>query len=155
MKTEKPITEYIAESLQAAINHITIAAGFHQTLVAIRRSRIDFRDVTPTDGHVLIMQVEDEQPGQPLGCAEWIQKYLIACIVLDSDDETTSIEARQAQVRDDIRKKLMENPDRNGHAIDTINGPCTPFDDEEGLMGIILETDVHYRTKHDDPYERI
>ncbi len=150
-----PITEYIADNIKTAINAITFAAGFNQTLVAIRRNRVDFNDVAPEDGKVLIMQVEDEKSGQPVGCAEWVQKYLITAIVVDSDSATDSIETKMAKVRDDIRKKLVEDTTRGGYAIDTINGPCTPFDDGEGFTGIILETDVQYRTSFSDPYTQI
>ncbi|MGA1979461.1 MAG: hypothetical protein ABSG99_02695 [Sedimentisphaerales bacterium] len=150
-----PITEYIAENIKTAINAITSANGFNQDLVAIRRKRVDFYNVAPEDGKVLIMQAEDDKPGQTVGCAEWLQKYLIAAIVIDSDSATDSIETKMAKVRDDIRKKLVEDTTRGGYAIDTINGPATPFDDGEGFTGIILEMDVHYRTQFADPYMKV
>lgn len=149
-----PITEYIAENIKTAINAITTAKGFNQDLVAIRRKRTDFYDVAPEDGKVLIMQVEDDKLINPVGVAEWSQKYLIITIVLDSDKATDSIETRMSKARDDIRKKLVEDTTRGGYAIDTINGPATPFDDGEGFTGIILETDVHYRTQFEDPYTK-
>jgi len=147
-----PITEYIAENIKTAINAITVANTFNQTLVAIRRKRTDFYDVAPEDGKVLIMQVEDDKLINPVGLAAWSQKFLIAAIVIDSDSATDSIETRMSKVRDDIRKKLVEDTTRAGYAIDTINGPATPFDDGEGFTGIILETDVQYRTLFADPY---
>ena len=147
-----PITEYIAENIKTAINEITIANGFNEDLVAIRRKRIDFQDVAPENGKVLIMQGEDERLQEPVGFAAWSQKYLIVAIVIDSDKATDSIETRMSKVRDDIRKKLVEDATRGGYAVDTINGPATPFDDGEGFTGIVLETDVHYRTQFADPY---
>ena len=147
-----PITEYIAENIKDAINAITETNGFNQDLTAIRRKRTDFYDVAPEDGKVLIMQVEDEKPEQPVGVAEWLQKFLITAIVIDSDDVADSIETRTAEVRDDIRKKLVEDTTRGGYAIDTINGPAAPFDDGESFTGIVLEVDVHYRTQFADPY---
>lgn len=149
-----PITESIAENIKIAIGEITIANGFNQDLTAIRRKRTDFHDVAPDDGKVLIMQTEDERLEQPVGFASWSQKFLITAIVLDSDDATTSIETRTAKVRDDIRKKLTEDTTRDGNAIDTICGPAAPFDDGESFTGIVLEIDVHYRTKFDDPYTK-
>ena len=147
-----PITEYIAENILAAINAITIANGFNQTLVAIRRKRTDFYDVAPETNKVLIMQVEDDELVKPAGLAAWSQKFLITAIVLDSDDATDSIETKMSKVRDDIRKKLCEDTTRGGYAIDTINRAAAPFDDGEGFTGIILETDVYYRTLFENPY---
>ena len=149
-----PITEYIAEDLKVAINAVTMANGFNQDLTAVRRSRTDLRNVPAGDGVVLIMQVEDEPLEEPVGVASWVQKYLISAIVLDSDDASTSIETKMAKVRDDLRKKQVEDPTRGGYAIDTINGPATPFDDGEGFTGITLETEVHYRTQYADPYTK-
>ena len=149
-----PITEYIAEEIKAAINAITIANGFNQDLIAIRRKRTDYRDVAPMDGTVLILQVEDERGEDPVGFAAWDQKFLIVAIVIDSDKATDSIETRMSKVRDDIRKKLVEDVTRGGYATETKNGPATPFDDGEESTGIILETDVHYRTQFADPYTK-
>lgn len=149
-----PITENIAENIKDAINEITIANEFNQDLVAIRRKRTDFKDVAPEDGKVLIMMVEDERLENPTGAAEWSQKFLLAALIIDSDGASASIETRMAQVRDDIRKKLMEDFKRGNYAIDTINGPCAIFDNGEGFTGIVLETDVHYRTEYDDPYTK-
>lgn len=149
-----PITEYIAENIKTAINAITMANEFNQDLVAIRRKRVDFQDVVPEDGKVLIMQIEDDKPEQPAGWAAWWQKYLIVAIVIDSDKATDSIEMRMSKVRDDIRKKLVEDVTRGGYARETINGPATPFDDGE-FTGIIMEVDIQYNTRFEDPYTQI
>jgi len=91
-----PITEYIAENIKTAINAITVANGFNQDLVAIRRKRTDFHDVAPEDGKVLIMQVEDDELEKPMGLVAWSQKFLITAIVLDSDNATDSIETKMS-----------------------------------------------------------
>jgi len=149
-----PITEYIAENIKDAINAITETNGFNQDLTAIRRKRTDFRNVAPEDRKVLIIQAEDERLENPASVASWSQKFLITAIVIDSDDAADSIETRTAKVRDDIRKKLVEDTTRGGYAIDTINGPAAPFDDGESFTGIVLEVDVHYRTQFADPYTK-
>ena len=150
-----PITEYIADDIKDAINDITEANGFNQDLTAIRRKRTDFRNVAPDDRTVIIIQIDDEPLEEPVGVASWNQKYLIVAIVIDSDKATDSIETRLAKVRDDIRKKLVEDTRRAGYAIDTINGPAEPFDDGEGFTGIVMELAVHYRTQYADPYTKI
>jgi hypothetical protein len=149
------LTELITENIASAINQITIANGFNQDLTAIRRRRTDFTDVAPVDGSVIIIMLEDEPVPPPVDILEWKQKFAITALVIDSDQATTPIETRMAQVRDDIRKKLVEDTTRGGYAIDTILGAATPFDDGESFTGIILEIDVHYRTKFEDPYTKM
>ncbi len=147
-----PITETITENMKAVINEITIANSFNQDLVALRKKKTDFYDIPPEDGKVLIMQIEDETLTPELSIVNLIQNYLIIAVVLDTDKSTDSIETKTSKVRDDIRKKLVEDVTRGGVAIDTMRGPATPFDDGEGLTGIILEIGVQYRTAFADPY---
>jgi len=147
----KPITEYIAENIETAINAITEANGFNQDLTAVRRKRIDFKDITPKDGLVAIMQAGDEKPEQPVSAADWIQKFFLAAFVIDSDKASDSIETRWAKVRDDIRKKLNEDIRRGDYALDTIHIAAMPLDDDE-FTGILMELDVYYRTQFADPY---
>jgi len=147
-----PITENIAHDIEGAINLITVANGFEQDLVAQRHKRVDFSDVMPENGKVLIVQCEEEKPDKvAVGCQEWLQIFALVAFVIESDTGQ-NIEIRTSKVRDDIRKKLMEDPTRTGYAIDTILRAATPFDDGEGFTGIEIEIACHYRTQYADPY---
>ena len=146
-----PITEYIAENIKTAINAITVAAGFNQTLSAVRRRWVEFDSLTPENGKVLIQQKEDEPGKNPTGCAAWSQKFLLFAIVTDDESSSDSIELKMARVRDDIRKKLLEDTTRGDYAIDTINGAATPLDGSR-VTGIEMEVEVQYATQYENPY---
>ena len=49
-----PRIEYIAVNIATAINAITTENDFNQDLVAARPKRIDFSDVLPENGRVLV-----------------------------------------------------------------------------------------------------
>ena len=148
-----PITEYIAENIESAISAIKTINDFNQDLLARRRKRIDYENQSgPISNDVIILQGEDEVLGEDVGVRTISQKFILSAIVLDSDSSEDSIETKMGQVRDDMRKKLVEDTSRGGYAIDTVIGAAIPFDDGEGFTGIALEIDVIYRTQYADPY---
>ena len=150
-----PIIEKIAAEITDRINEITVAAGFNQTLVAVRPKRNDFSDIAPVNGKVLIWQGNEAPPeAEAIGCEEWLQEFLLVAIVKDSDAATTSIDTRLNLVRADIQKKLIADPTRGGNAIDTKFQGSYKFDDGEGFSGIVVAVVVHYRTQFKDPYSK-
>jgi len=151
-----PIVEHIAANIATAIGQVTVANGFNQDLVAIRPKRLDYgQDLTPRDGHVLVMQGAEAKETRPTGGESWAQTFILWALVLDSDQATNSIDTRINQVRADIHKKLMEDPQRGGYALDTELVGSDIISDGRGFSGIALEITVHYRTKDDDPYTQI
>ena len=150
-----PIIEYIVEDIKDAIDAITIANGFNQTLTAIRPKRSDFKDVTPKDGDVLIWQADElESAAESFGTEDWTQPFVLEAVVLDSDTSETSIDTRLNQVRADIQKKLREDITRGGYAYDTLLRPSAKFDDGEGFSGIAVLIEVRYRVREADPYTK-
>ena len=149
-----PIIEYIAENIKDAVNEITVANGFNQTLTAIRPKRNDFKDVSPDDLVVLIKQDNPETGEAAIGTADWNQPFWIMAIVLDSDNATDSIDTRINQVRADIEKKLMVDVTRGGYAYDTAILPSIEFNDGQGFSGIAVQIAVKYRTELEDPYTK-
>ena len=104
-----PIIESIAENIKTAVNLITVANGFNQTLTAVRPKRNDFYKTAWDDLTVLISQAEAEELEGGYGTKEWRQNFMLVCIVIDSDDATASIDTRLNQVAADIFKKLLQN----------------------------------------------
>ena len=150
-----PVVESIAVDIETKINLITEANGFNQDLTAQRSRRVDFVDVAPADGLVLIWQGTEQRPeDEVISVDEWIQPFILYAIVMDSDDAVTSIDTRLNQVRADIQKKLLEDTTRNSNAIETIIGASDRFDDGQGFTGIAVPVLVHYRTVFGDPYTK-
>ena len=150
--TTSPIIELIAVNIEATINQITIANGFHQDLVALRCKRNDFASIAPQNGLVLIVQETEEVPAEQwTGTETFRQPFTLEAIVIDSDAVVTSIDTRINQVRADIHKKLTEDHTRGGYAIDTSIGP-SPFFDNGKWTGVDVLATVEYRTKWGDPF---
>lgn len=151
-----PVIENIALNIKTSIDEITTDNGFNQNLTGLRPSRNDFQDQAPEDGIVLIVQSDKTRPEtQSINTDEWLQTFEIAAIVIDSDDATTSIDTRLNQVESDIVKKLLTDHTRGGYAIDTIHTGSFKFDDGEGITGINVFIQVHYRTVYGNPYTQL
>ena len=153
-----PIVEQIAQEIDARIAEITTANGFNQDLTPLRPTRLNLEgDVAPTDGTVVILQEdpsEDDENSTDGNAAikAWVQSFSLAAFVIASDATTTAIDTRINQVRADIEKKLTADITRGGLAIDTRIRPPRMFNEAPQATGIVINVDVHYRTREDDPY---
>ena len=94
-----PIIEYIAVNIETSVNEITVANNYNQDLVAIRPRRFDFKDVSPKDRVVLILQRDEEEPAaEAIQTETWLQLFDLVALVIDSDDAAASIDTRINQV---------------------------------------------------------
>lgn len=153
MSETLPVIELIAADLATAINAITVAAGYNQTLTAVRPKRSDFAKAAWGDLTVLISQVEAEKLSIEMGYARWRQYFILTCIVIDPDTAETSIDTRLNQVTADVVKKLYADIRRSDLADDTNIHSAVPFvDDESSMSGIAIQISVDYRTQEADPY---
>ncbi len=149
------VIEQIAAEIETAINEITVANGFNQTLTAIRPRRLDFVGILLNDGKVFIWQGDHNAVENPASmAAEWLVEFSIGALIIDSDAETDSIDTRLNDVAADILKKLKEDHTRGGFAIDTLFPSIAKIDTEE-VSGVIVTITVHYRTQYADPYTLI
>lgn len=154
-----PILETISEDIKTAINAITVANGYNQTLIGYRPKREDYKDVMAEDLKVLIIQGDEDEIENTVsicGGKEWAQPYILMALVIDSDSATASIDTRINQVRADIQKKLMIDPSRGGNAIDTILLPSAKIpENDKNWTGIMVNIIVRYRVKISDPYTKL
>lgn len=157
--TDDSVVEQIAENLQATINAITLANGWHQDLVAVRPTRIGFEaDAAPEDGKVVIIQQDPEADEElsaegNVAMQAWLQPFALVAFVIASDADTTAIDTRLNQVRADIEQKLQQDPGRSGLAIDTVPMGSIHFSEGPGVTGIVVVVGVRYRTRRNDPYQ--
>ena len=146
------VVEQIAAQLAAEIDAITVSNGFTQDLTAIRPRRLDFSGILLNDGKVFIWQGDREPAGEPVSmCDEWLQTFTIGAILIDSDDESDSIDTRLNDVASDIEKKLKADVTRGQLAVDTFITQVEKIDTEENT-GVLITVIVHYRTAFNDPY---
>jgi len=147
----KPIIELIAENIEAAVNQITVANGYQQTLSAIRPKKNDFAYDLPENNKVLILQSDEEVVKPPTAYKRWRAIFGLTAIVIDSDAETESIDSRLNRITADIEKKLKEDNRRGENAISTEVESCVFFSVEK-CSGSEIRVAVEYQTKFDDPY---
>lgn len=151
-----PVIEHIANNIKTTVDGITTANGYNQDLTGIRPKKNDFSDVTPDNGVVLVWQ-EDDSPldGAALSAVEFLQEFVLFCIVTPPKTSSDSLDTYLNQVKSDIRKALMVDHTRGGYALDTTIGASKKFDDGNGFTGIAVSCLVSYRTSLTDPYTQI
>jgi len=151
-----PIIETIAVKISALIDAITIAAGFNQTLTAVRPKRLHLEGDINTDLTVIIEQEDPEIQEETNEVITWRQPFTLQALVLDSDDATTAIDTRLNQVRSDIEKKLMENDNwkLDGLADGILLRPPEKFIADPQVAGIAVNIDVIYTVLTADPYSQ-
>lgn len=150
-----PIIEQIAVAVAAVVDAVTAEAGYHQTLTAVRPTRTDWSDVAPVDNTVLVWQSDDDPVDNPPQMTEeFIQEFMLICLVLDSDSAVDSLDTRINYVKSDLRKAFAAASTLGGLAIDVLAGPSVKFADK-GLSGVAVTFSVHYRTQLTDPYTQV
>lgn len=148
----EPIVEQIAQEIAAVIDTVTTAGGYQQTLTAVRPAMLDWTDVTPDNGSVLLVYDDEEDTEQEaLGTDERIQRFECVILIIDASGESVSHDTRCARAAADLRKALSEDRTRGGLAIDTFLLSAY-FSRDLEFPGIVVPVQVQYRTEYDDPY---
>ncbi len=157
----EPIVEQIAAALATAIDGITEDNGYLQDLSAVRPTRPSFdpdTDAAPENGKVVIVQTDPEPDsensteGNPPAQA-WLQPFALVCFVIASDASTMPIDTLVNRARCDIEKKVMEDPQWGGLALDTELHGSMRFNEGQASSGVVVLIAVHYRTRENNPYQ--
>ena len=155
----EPVKELIVQDVVDAINAITTANGFQQTLVAQRpiRGNMD-AEKNAQNGTVLVIQGDEEEndayspEGNPKGQGWTMPIYLEVFIVAEHGDTTTPLDKLANRAEADIIKKLSEDRHRGGHAQDTLFTPTERRTDGPDATGLLMRIDTIYATSEQDPY---
>lgn len=153
-----PIIEQILQEVEARIAEITTVNGFNQDLNPVRLIRGDNDELSGLGNGDVVLLMLDVTPNEELsshgnvGLMAWDMTVALAAFVVASDSSTTAIDTLINQVRADIEKKLMADPQRGDLAIDTIPAGASPWTDPAGRTGIDVYMIVQFRTSLDDPY---
>lgn len=141
------------KNLQAALEGITVANGFANTLTAVERTLQRGQTTQPPMAYLL--EGDDDVIEQaPLG---YLSRNLTVGIVLmaQQDEETESRSASEllSSLIADVQKKVMEDYRRGNLAINTAEVSVGAFDIEEGqpLLMPTLAYRIHYRHSLTDP----
>ena len=150
-----PIIETIAVKIAALVDGVTVAAGYNQTLTAVRPKRIHLESDINTDLSVII-EAEDAVIEQDSNThIIWRQGFALQALVIDSDEATAALDTRLNQVRSDIEKILMDgdNWQLDGYG-EILLKSAERFIADPAVAGIAVNIDVLYQVNKADPYSR-
>ena len=150
-----PIIETIAVKIAALVDGVTVAAGYNQTLTAVRPKRIHLESDINTDLSVII-EAEDAVIEQDSNThIIWRQGFALQALVIDSDEATAAVDTRLNQVRSDIEKILMDgdNWQLDGYG-EILLKSAERFIADPAVAGIAVNIDVLYQVNKADPYSR-
>jgi hypothetical protein len=151
-----PIIETIAEKIATLIDGVTAAAGYNQTLTAVRPKRIHLEGDLNADNTVIIDQ-EDAAIEQDSNTElVWRQGFSLQALVIDSDDAAEAIDTRLNKIAADMIKHLFlgDNWQLDGNADGILIKGTQRFIADPQLSGVALNIDVIYRTAASDPYTK-
>ncbi len=150
-----PIIENIAANLLTTINGVTTGAGFNQTIVVKRASRVDYDTETLNDLGGLLYQVTREKLEGPFTLNTWRQTFNVTVVALNDDGSVVTIDTRLNQIAEDITKAIRVDVTRGGNAYQTdIGESAFAVADDGSVSAVVLEIIIDYRVLKSDPYTK-
>ena len=152
-----PIIEQIAQAIRTQLLTISVDNGYETDVTDVVRPTRIGRFVDPKHLQIAMIQEDPEPyddlsyPGNPPGRA-WQQRYLLDCIVLSSDRETTPIAETINKFSADVIKALFADPQWATLALDTIVEAPRMLAEPGGPDGITIPLVIRYRVLENDPY---
>jgi hypothetical protein len=145
------ILEKIAANIASELGQISVGNGHSFTA---RVERYKQRGNPPRNSLVVVEQADpEEDTTAPTGRKAWQQRFFLTAFFRESENTGTPIDKVINNARADIEKKLCEDRNRGGLAIDTIiRAPQSIQTPNGDFEGITVVCDVHYRTLENDPF---
>jgi hypothetical protein len=152
-----PVNEDIAADLITALATVTTGNGYNYDMTAERYvdPEEDNAGNTPADGKIVLHQDDPEKvedANVPHNAIAWRQTFAAEFFWTLADNSSTAIDTKGNQMRADIEKAVMQDPQRSTLAFDTIILDPVTFDPEGGMHSMAVMMEVYYRTAIDDPY---
>lgn len=153
-----PIVEQIALNIVTSLGVVIAGADYVNTITVKRVAR---KPASPADKLVAVMQADPlEDPDKMIPRSThsgWLQPFVFACFVRESDKSTIAIDTRLNSIRTDVEKALMQDPRRGGlcwkdcwiapseYESDTTDG---------GIECVFVALVVPYMTLRNNPYRQ-
>ncbi len=142
------ILEQIAQDLYTTLTGVAEADD-----PSVQRPRREGLADSPGHRSLALFQAGSDKEDAPPGSIQWLQSWYVALYLTPPDDDDTPIDTTTNNLRSDVEKALMTDPQRSNLAIDTeIHEPLDFADDQVGYAGIAVHVRVRYRTLIDDPF---
>lgn len=149
-----PVVELIAQAIKAALETISVAAGYEVDVAAVHRPTRVGLAVAPAHMEIVLASgARTEAEESECGTERWHQEFLLDLVVRPSDDDDTPFDTWASWLESDVRKALHADRTLGGKCIDLKAGPPAPLAAEDDTYeGWGLTVDVQYWTNEDDPY---
>lgn len=151
--TDIPIVERIAEDVLRALQGVSRSAGYN---VDLRPERFKAAGNSVADNQVIVCQGDPPpQSGSPQRQIDWMQPFVLLCYIIPRPGDRDPTDRRLNILRADVERAMMLDKSRGALAFDTIPRLAVQINDvDTGVPGVLLQFDVHYRTKLGDPYSQ-
>lgn len=148
------VREKILENLKTTLEGITVANGYNFDFPpgTIQRWSMHGNSLVNLPAVVLSCGDESEQSA-PYPLEECALSVYLDCFFVSDEDEATSTDTYLNRLQGNIKKAVLADHTRGGHAVDTNVLGTTPFETTEGqhYAGIIVEIEIKYRHQRLDP----
>jgi hypothetical protein len=147
-----PIAETLALKVLQRIQSVRRSNGFSVDLKAERYT--NKRENQPQDDTAVVFEGDDSViDDRASGFMEYHKPFFVKYFALESEDSAVSIDRRCNFARADIEKAVMSDVFWDGYALNTYLRGAQRF--EPGpAYGVVVQFDIHYRVREDDPYSQ-
>lgn len=146
------VRESILENLKATLEAISIANGYRNDIASVQRWRQSGNSLVLVPCIVINAGPEEKEPSPNPFAACKLTVYLDVW-TRQAQDDPQSTDTLLNSLLGDIEKALMADYTRGGFSKDTNIKSNVPFETLEGQpqAGIIIELEIIYQHKQDDP----
>lgn len=146
-----PISELIVQNVESTLSGVTIGAGYENTLT-VEREKQPFNSPRNRLAVVMPAKMRPQTPA-PLGLDEYILPIAVVFYVIQAESNEDAISQALYSIAADVRKALMVDVHRNGHAVNTEFDPDDIFNSSKPSSGAVV-ANIRFRTLRGNPYQR-
>lgn len=147
------VREKIMQNVKTTLEGISIANGYNNDIASVQRWDQASNPLIEVPCIMIRGGLEEKEPApNPLTTCR-LMIFIDVWIRHDKDADPRSTDAILCSHLGDVEKALMVDIKRGGYAVDTILQRNVPFENIEGepYAGIVMEVEIHYRHKTNDP----
>lgn len=146
------VREKILDNIKATLDGILIANGYDNDIASVQRWKQNGNDLK--DVPAIIVKAGPEQNIDnrfPLVTRK--MTVFLDLWIRESEGSATDTDEKLNSLLGDLQRAMKQDITRGGFAVDSLIGSIVPFEIVEGEphAGLILEFEIHYRTRQDDP----
>lgn len=148
------VREKILQNIKTTLEGIKIANGYNFDFLESSVQRWSMHGNRMADLPMIIISPgNEEEKSVPLPHEECALSVYLDVFYVNDEVDVTPTDTYLSRLQGDIKKAILADHTRGGHAIDTNVLGTTPFETTEGqhYAGIIIELEIKYQHLRLDP----